>query len=125
MAEDLAREIIAQSGSGSKLAFSFRFSSGDALLYTSRDANEKIVYHVHQRRFHDDEHEFKYMDLESAVDLVRALVPYTDFLVQVVLYKDGIDCEEVVFWGKQSSSMLTKYLQDKVNLLNAVNVTAM
>lgn len=25
MAEDLAREIIAQSGSGSKLAFSFRF----------------------------------------------------------------------------------------------------
>ena len=66
------------------------------------------------------------MDLESAVDLVRALVPYTDFLVQVVLYKDGIDCEEeVVFLGKQRSSMLTKYLQDKVNLLNAVNVTAM
>ncbi|KAK1740932.1 hypothetical protein QTG54_008184 [Skeletonema marinoi] len=125
MAEDLAREIIAQSGSGSKLAFSF--SSGDALLYTSRDANEKIVYHVHQRRFHDDErcYEFKYMDLESAVDLVRALVPYTDFLVQVVLYKDGIDCEEVVFLGKQSSSMLTKYLQDKVKILNAVNVTAM
>lgn len=119
MAEDLAREIIAQSGSGSKLAFSF--SSGDALLYTSRDANEKIVYHVHQRRFHDDErcYEFK------TVDLVRALVPYTDFLVEVVLYKDGIDCEEVAFLGKQSSSMLTKYLQDKVNLLNAVNVTAM
>ena len=65
------------------------------------------------------------MDLESAVDIVRALVPYTDFLVQVVLYKDGIDCEEVVFLGKQSSSMLTKYLQDKVKILNAVNVTAM
>ena len=127
MAEDLAREIIAQSGSGSKLAFSFRFSSGDALLYTSRDANEKIVYHVHQRRYDDDEryYEFKYADLESAVDLVRALVPYTNFLVQVVLYKDGIDCEEVVFLGKQSSSMLTKYLQDKVKILNAVNVTAM
>ena len=47
MAEDIAREIIAQSRGGSKLAFSF--DGGEALLYTSRDSKERILYHVHER----------------------------------------------------------------------------
>ncbi len=125
MAEDIAREIIAQSQGGSKLAFSFHY--GQALLYTSKGADEKILYHVHRGRNNiaddDPQYEFKYADLESAVDLVRTFVPYESFIADVVLYnEDGIDCEEVLHLGRLSSSNLTDFLQDKMKILDVVNV---
>ena len=124
MAEDIAREIIAQSRGGSKLAFSF--DGGDALLFTSRDANEKMLYHVHKRRSSITEqyYEFKYSDLESAVDLVRTFVPPSTLQARVALYNNGVDCEEVACLGRVSDINLQSYLQDKVKSLNAVNVTA-
>ena len=122
MAEDIAREIIAQSRGGSKLAFSF--DSGDALLFTSRDANEKMLYHVHKRRNSTTEqyYEFKYSDLESAVDLVRTFVPHSNLQARVVLYNNGVDCEEVAYLGSVSDINLTSFLKFKI--LNVVNVTA-
>ena len=64
MAEDIAREIIAQSRGGSKLALSFK--GGDVLLYTSRDSKKNIVYHVHKRRDVDT-------DMNSSMRMRRAL----------------------------------------------------
>jgi SAM-dependent MidA family methyltransferase len=84
MAEDLAREIIAQSAGGSKLAFSFvSFDYGvkDLLLYISKDAGERTLYHVHRPLANETYDEFKYADLESAVDLVRTFIRGTNFLV--------------------------------------------
>ena len=128
MAEDIAREIIAQSRGGSKLAFSIKYYSDGALLFTSRDANEKIIYHVHKCRRDATEqyYEFTYSDLESAVHLVRTILPYSGITVEVgvVFYNNGIDCEEVLSLKSVSSYSLTDYLKDKVMLLNAVNVTA-
>eukprot|EP00984_Skeletonema_dohrnii_P020796 scaffold10223_cov96-Skeletonema_dohrnii-CCMP3373.AAC.4 len=96
MAEDLAREIIAQSGSGSKLA--------------SFSAVTRFSTHPEMQQ------------------VKRYFIMYTNTVTMMtndIMNSYGIDCEEVVFLGKQSSSMLTKYLQDKVKLLNAVNVKAM
>ena len=59
----------------------------------------------------------------SAVDLVRALVRSQNFPVRVVLYNNGEDCEDVLFLTR-IGSQLTDFLQDKVKLLNVVNVTA-
>ncbi len=125
MAEDIAREIIAQSRDGSKLAFSFQY--GEALLYTSRGADKKILYHVHQRRnTSEQQYEFKYADLESAVQLVLILISDTNFQGQVVFYKNnGIDCEEVLPLGRLRSSNLMNFLEEKIKILDVVNVEAM
>ena len=126
MAEDLAREIIAQSASGSKLAFSFGYRN--VLLYISRGADEKILYHVHERRSDETEqyYVFNYADLESAADLVYTLTRAgTHFHVTIVMYNNGINCEEVITLGKVGRSNLVAFLQDRVKLLDAVSVTRM
>ena len=125
MAEDLAREIIAQSRSGSKLALSF--NGGDMLLYISKDSKKNTVYHVHERRdVYIEQYEFKYAELESAVSLVQAFVPRSSMVtVQIVLYNDGVDCTEVAYLGKQSGSTLTELIQDKIKLLDVINVAAL
>ena len=124
MAEDLAREIIAQSKGGSKLALSFDL--GEALLYISRDSKKNIVYHVHERRdVYIEQYEFKYAEAESAASLVQAFVPHTSFHVSVVIYNDGVNCTEVAHLGKQSGSTLTKLIQDKTKLLDVINVATL
>ncbi len=124
MAEDLAREIIAQSGSGSKLAFSFEHDDGyeDMLLYTSRDAGEKTLYHLHQPRYNET-YEFKYTDLESAVDAIRTFNSRPYISVVLVLRNNGINCEEVQDMGKVGRSHLAGFLQNRVKVLDAVNFT--
>mmetsp|Transcript_12834 Transcript_12834/g.19354 ORF Transcript_12834/g.19354 Transcript_12834/m.19354 type:complete len:92 (+) Transcript_12834:82-357(+) len=54
MAAEIAREIIAQSQGGGKMAFKFSPPQGSGivvhdslLLSSSKDANEKSIYHVH------------------------------------------------------------------------------
>ena len=127
MAQDLAREIVALSGSSSKLAFSF---DNEAFLYMSKDDSGKMSYNVHKRRFDDNEeyYEFTYADLDSAVQLLQALIPDQscgNVYVRVVLYKDGIDYEEVLYLGQKSKKILTEYLQETVQLLNVTNVVVL
>ena len=66
MAAELAREIIAQSRGGSKLAFSF--NEGEALLYMSTSKENKLYrYHVHKGQSDGTEqyYEFMYSTLEG------------------------------------------------------------
>ncbi len=138
MAEDLARECIALTRGSGKLAISFHY--GRALIYASKGADEKILYHVHQNRFygaHEIPNEFKYDDLESAVKQVRTYAPHSDYVAHVVLCKYskdgvGIDYEEVSYLGRLSDSSnltnfirrsnLTNFIQDKMNIFDLVNV---
>ena len=125
MAEDLAREIIAQSRGGSKLALSF--DQGEALLYISKDSKKNTVYHVHERRdLYIEQYEYAYADAESAASLVLAFIPRSSMVtVQLVLYNDGVDCTEVAYLGKHSGSSLTELIQDKIKLLNVINVATL
>ena len=129
MAEDLARECIALTRGSGKLAISFHY--GRALIYASKGADEKILYHVHQNRFYgafEIPNEFKYADLESAVKQVRTYAPTSDYVAHVVLCKYskdgiGIDYEEVSYLGRlRDSSNLTNFIQDKMNIFDLVNV---
>ena len=91
MAAEIAREIIAQSRGGSKLAFSF--NEGEALLYTStsKSADDKRIYHVHKGRSNPTEqcYEFKYYgDLASTAELIRRMLSRQHSIeVKLVLYK--------------------------------------
>ena len=88
--------------------------------------NERIVYHVHERLDVDTEqYEFKYAELESAVSLVQAFVPYTSVRVSVVLYNNGVNCTEVAHLGQLRGSKLTELIQDKIKLLDVINVAAL
>ena len=140
MAEDIAREIIAQSRGGSKLAFSFINGSGGsrrarALLYMSRDANEKARYHVVHKGRNDATgqcNEFKYSNLKGAMALVKTFIQSSSqssyATVKVVLCKNGIDCE-----GEELASLgrldpwETGFIDEMVNILDTevVNMTPM
>lgn len=123
MAAEIAREIIAQSRGGSKLAFSF--NEGEALLYTSKSADDKRIYHVHKGRSNPTEqcYEFKYYgDLASTAELIRRMLSrHHSIEVKLVLYKNGIDCEEVVDLGVTNGDEFEfrTFIKGKENLLDA------
>ena len=133
MAEDIAREIIAQSRGGSKLAFSFTHGeSNRALLYMSRDSNEMARYHVVHKGRNDATgqcNEFKYSNLKGAMALVKTFTqsssqsPYVT--VKVVLYNNGIDCELASLGGLDPAK--TGFIDEMVTILDTevVNVTPM
>ena len=128
MAEEIAREIIAQSRGGSKLAFSF--DGGRALLFTSRDANEKIHYHVEARGDATEQsNEFKYSDLKGAVALLNALLASFNPVVKIVLYEGGFDCKELASlnYGTVVATNLIGLINEKINIIDAevINVTAL
>ncbi len=123
MAEDLAREIIAQSKSCSNLAFSF----GDyncVLLYTSKDAHEKMLYHVCQPPRGDETgpYEFKYADLESAIDLVRAFMGFQTTIPVYIVLHNNLENEKVASLGRIGTSKLSYFLRGKMKLLDAIDV---
>ena len=64
----------------------------------------------------------KYADAESAISLVQAFVPYTSFTVRIVLYND---CTKVEYLGQLRGSKLTELIQDKIKLLDVINVAAL
>lgn len=124
MAEDIAREIIAQSKISSNLAFSF----GDfncVLLYTSTDAHGKMLYHVckppRDSASEIGTYEFKYADLESAAELVNAYLKCrTSIAVHIVLHTNNL--ETVASLGRVNTCNLFDFLQDKMKLLDAIDV---
>lgn len=128
MAEDIAREIIAQSQGGSKLAFSFKVQAGEVLLYTSKGADEKIRYHVLQSDG-KKQNEFKYAGLEVAVNLIQILVPLNDsnsYSLDLALYDSaGGKCDQLGYLGWASSKNLMCFLQEKIANLDMVNVEVM
>ena len=133
MAEDIAREIIAQSRGGSKLAFSFEASHCDVLLYMSKskDENEKILYHVHKSRNDATQQykEYNYSNLKGAMALVKTFTQSSYVTVKVVLYNNGIDCEEIgsLIDSAGPNIILTGLIEKMVSILDAdvVNVTPM
>ena len=128
MAAELAREIIAQSRGGSKLAFSF--NEGEALLYTSKE-NALCRYHVHKGQSDGTEqyYEFMYSTLEAAAGLAfRMLSRRQSIGVKLVFHKNGIDCEEVVDLGVcREGGDFTSFLKRNVKLIDVevINVTVM
>ncbi len=102
MAEDIAREIIAQSKGGGKLALkiSHKQQQESSLIFSfSKDANQKLTYHIY---FTKDATpiEIKYSNLGGACDFVGYMFPLktnTDnFLLKLVLHNKNISESECI-----------------------------
>ena len=94
------------------------------LLYTSTDAHGKMLYHVrtHPRDSASEigTYEFKYADLESAAELVNAYLCRTSIAVHIVLHTNNL--ETVASLGRVNTDNLFDFLQDKMKLLDAIDV---
>eukprot|EP00985_Skeletonema_marinoi_P013348 scaffold6591_cov127-Skeletonema_marinoi.AAC.4 len=135
MAAELAREIIAQSKGGGKMAFKFSPSGtvnndvvGDSLLLSAlKDANQKAIYHVHLTKG-DKAYEINYSNAEGACHLVTSIMREKVLYVKVdlVLYKKNTsECVSLstvapsIYVEKLSSS--TQYNLN-LNILDVIDV---
>lgn len=126
MAKDIAREIIAQSKGGSKMAFKISpeqsrdFNSSLVLSSSNRDQH---VYHVYFIR-DDKTYEMIYSGLNKACDFITSVLDNGWMRVQLVLYKEkGSKCIELsTAYASLLPSSLSLHIKDNLHLLDVIDV---
>ena len=141
MAEDIAREIIAQSKGGSKMAFkispdhgailndpsssiilsSSNVAATDKYSYSGYDT-QNTTFHIHLIN-NDNTYEVIYYGLDKACDFVTSLIGSGWIRVQLVLYKNNRTCIEFsTKYAKCSPSTLSLHIKDNLHLLDVIDV---
>eukprot|EP00984_Skeletonema_dohrnii_P004177 scaffold1457_cov111-Skeletonema_dohrnii-CCMP3373.AAC.8 len=136
MAAEIAREIIAQSQGGGKMAFKFSPPQGSGivvrdslLLSSSKDADKHAIYNVHLTK-DDQAFDINYSQARSACDFVTSIMRskmgsgMAGAEVKIVLYKKS-SSEFVALaelFPSCSIDSLSCSIQKKLHLLDVIDV---
>ena len=130
MAEDIAREIIAQSKGGSKMAFKIsrnqsRDSSSSLILSPSNKADQKTIYHVRFIRG-GKTYEIIYSCLDKACGFIFSVLGKDWIKVQLVLPKK--DISECIVFSTLSAIFashpndLSSHIKNNAHLIDVIDV---
>eukprot|EP00986_Skeletonema_menzelii_P012048 scaffold6431_cov139-Skeletonema_menzelii.AAC.8 len=128
MAEDIAREIIAQSKGGGKLAFKLSLEQGSIsdsslILSLSNSADQKEIYHIHLIR-DGKTYEIIYSGLGKACDFIKSVLGHVRIRVKLVLYKKNIsECITLsTIYSSCHTDSLSFHIKNNMHLLDVVDV---
>eukprot|EP00985_Skeletonema_marinoi_P013347 scaffold6591_cov127-Skeletonema_marinoi.AAC.3 len=134
MAAEIAREIIAQSQGGGKMAFKLSHPQGSGivvrdslLLSSSKDANDKSIYHVHLTK-DDKAYDINYSKASSACDFVASIMqsrPHRGAGVEVilVLYKKNLsECVALAKLTHCALDSLSSFTYKNLHFLDVIDV---